>query len=319
MNPLRDFLSPGLPLGLVAILLLVGCQDPDPSAGQDDREMTPPEAHTPPDRQDPTTTPEEEGWPRTLQDQAGRTLELTHPPVRIVSLVPAATAILLELGATDRLVGRTDYDDAPTLEDVPSVGGGLNPSIERLVVLEPELVVRFEGQQDRATPRALDRAGITHLAVRPDGIDDIREMALLLGRALGRMERARELLTRMDQELEEVRDRVAHAPRPRVAFLLGGDPPWVVGPGTFLHELLEIAGGENALAELEAPLYAPVSVEEILRQEVDLILALEGAQIPSALRRLPLVQLPEGVQSPGVDIGRSAREISRKLHPEEWR
>jgi len=311
--------APGVALGLSALLLVSACQEADSRAEGEARGVPAVEAPESVLEDAVRATDPDEAWPRTLRDQAGRSVELARPPARIVSLVPAATTILMELGEVEHLVGRTDYDEAEDLEELPSVGGGLNPSIERLVALKPELVVRFEGDQDRATPQALDRAGVQHLAVRPDQIDDIREMAVLLGRATGQVGEARRLVDRMDRELHGVRDRVRHSSPPRVAFLLGGDPPWVVGPGTFLHELLEIAGGENALAQVDAPLYAPVSVEEILRQEVDLILALEGAQIPSALQRLPVERLPDGVQSPGIDVGWSAREISRRLHPEEWR
>ncbi len=319
MQLTRALATPGPALALGALLLMPACQEAGPPAGQDTHEVPVARAPGPVSDQAAHAADPNEDWPRTLRDQAGRAVELTRPPARIVSLVPAATAILMELGETERLVGRTDYDDAEDLEALPSVGGGLNPSIERLVALEPELVIRFEGDQDRTTPQALDRADVQHLAVRPDRIDDIRKMAILLGRATGQEDQARHLVDRMDRELDAVRDRVRNTVPPRVAFLLGGDPPWVVGPGTFLHELLEIAGGENALAQLDAPLYAPVSVEEILRQEVDLILALHGAQVPSALRRLPMERLPDGVQSPGIDVGWSAREISRRLHPEEWR
>ncbi len=253
-----------------------------------------------------------------VTDQAGHTLRLLEPPTRIISLVPAATGIILALGEGERLVGRTDYDEQPELESLPSVGGGLHPSLERLISLEPDLVIRFEGDQDRATPETLDRIGIAHLAVRPDRIEDIREMARILAATLDRGGTGEALLRRLERELDEVRDRVRDEPRPQVVFLLGGDPPWLVGPETFLHELLEIAGGENAMADLGAPLYAPVSVEEIAQREVDVILVLEGARVPSALQQLPIVRVPDGVESPGVGLGESAREISRLLHPDRW-
>ncbi len=253
-----------------------------------------------------------------LMDQAGQRVALDRRPTRIVSLVPAATEALVGLGAGNTLVGRTDYDDGPELADLPSVGGGLNPSLERLVSLGPELVIRFEGEQDRVTPRALDRAGISHLGVRPDRIQDIQEMITLLGQALGREEKARGLIQTMNSDLDEVRARVAGADPPRVVFLLGGDPPWVVGPETFLHELLEVAGARNAMDDLAAPLYAPVSVEEIAQREVDRVLVLEGATIPSALQQLPIQRVRNGVQSPGIRVGDSARHLSELLHPQRW-
>lgn len=293
--------------GLLALLFTAGCGGEDrpsePGGDAGAREAAPDSAA--------------EALP-PLQDQAGRTVRLERPPRRIVSLVPAATEILLELGAGDRLAGRTDFDDDPRVADLPSVGGGIDPSIERLVGLEADLVIRFEGEQDRATPPALDRAGIPHLAVRPDRIDDVLEMIGLLGRATDRAPEAARLVERIEDELDAVRARVAGAPRPSVAFLLGGDPPWVVAEGTFLHELLEIAGGDNALAGAGV-LYAPVSVEEIVEREVDLVLTVEGARIPPSLSSLALRRVPDQVQSPGIHLARSARRISEALHPELWR
>lgn len=253
-----------------------------------------------------------------VEDQAGRTVHLQRPPTRVISLVPAATGIMLALEEADRLVARTDYDDQPELESLPSVGGGLHPSLEGLISLEPDLVIRFEGDQDRATPETLDRVGIVHLAVRPDRIDDIRDMVRLLASAVDRSDAGRALVQRLDRELDDVRDRIRDQPRPEVVFLLGGDPPWVVGPETFLHELLEIAGGENAMADLGRPLYAPVSIEEIVQREVDVILVMASARVPTALQNLPIVRVPDAVQSPGVGLGESAREISRLLHPDRW-
>lgn len=253
----------------------------------------------------------------SVRDQAGNLLEMEAPPRRIVSLVPAATASLLALGAGDLLVARTEYDAEPELADLPSVGQGLHPSIEGLVSLSPELVIRFEGEQDRVTPLALDRAGIPHLGVRPDRIDDVLEMIRLLGRVTQRSAQGDSIVTAIRTELERVRERVRDVRRPRVAFLLGGDPPWAVAGGTFLHELLEIAGGRNALADA-GTLYAPVSVEAIVTRDVGAILTLNSAPIPPALDHLPLIRVSDAVQSPGPGLARSARDISRALHPEVW-
>ncbi len=253
-----------------------------------------------------------------LVDDAGRSWDLGHPPERIVSLVPSATGILIALGVRDRLVARTDFDRDEALAGLPSVGGGLNPSLERLLGVRPELVVRFEGPSDRATPETLDNLGVTHLAVRPDTIGDIHRIIGLLAAAVGEPERGAELQRELMAELDAVRRSVEGLPPPRVAFLLGGDPPWVAASGTFLDELLSIAGGENVFGD-EGPLYAPMSVEEIIRREPDFLLLTEGARIPGSLERLSVRRVPESVQSPGVDIGRSAESLARILHPEAFR
>ncbi|TVR60450.1 MAG: hypothetical protein EA422_13875 [Gemmatimonadales bacterium] len=259
------------------------------------------------------------GAPVVVRDQAGREIRLPSPPRRIISLVPAATGILLALGEGDRLVGRTDYDRDAAVDHLPSVGGGLHPSLELLTSLQPDIVIRFEGDQDRATPSALERAGIAHLAVRPDRLDDVFGMITLLGEMLDLTERAAALEAELRGELAEVRERVAGRPPVRTLFLLGGDPPWVAGPGTFLHEVVEIAGGLNVLEEGEVPLYGPLSVEEVIRRDVALLLVPETGRIPTGLRRLEFARLSGEVQSPGVGVGASAREISRVLHPEAWR
>jgi len=80
----------------------------------------------------------------SVVDDAGRTVTLPHPARRIVALVPAVTETVIALGVADRLVGRTDYDRGAAVERLPSVGGGLDPSIEKLVSLRPDLVLGWE-------------------------------------------------------------------------------------------------------------------------------------------------------------------------------
>ena len=255
--------------------------------------------------------------PAGLIDDAGNVIVLEGSPQRIISLVPSATDILLALGQADRLVGRTDYDVGAEIEDLPSVGGGLRPSMEWVVSLEPDMVVRFRAESDHDTPRQLDAIGISHLAIRPDRVDDIRRIIGLLGSLVGEPVRADSLRAEMDRELETVSLRVQGADRPRIVFL-GGDPPSVAGPGTFLHELVEFAGGENAFADIQE-LYAPTSLEEVLRRDVDLILAPEATPIPPALGRIQVHRIPLDVLKPGLQVGRSARVLAAILHPDRFR
>jgi iron complex transport system substrate-binding protein len=283
------------------LLFLSGCEGEASDAGADSRAAAEVDA--------PTAL--------AVTDDAGRRWAFDAPPERIVSLVPAATRTLVELGLSARLVGRTDYDPDPELAHLPSVGGGLEPSTEVLLSLRPELVVRFLGPSDEETGRRLDRAGIPHLAVRPDTLGDVFRMIELLGVVTGEEAGARELSGGIRTTLEEVARAVEGAPRPRVGILLGGDPPWVAGGSTFLHELVEVAGGENVFADTD-PLYAPISVEEVLRRNPDLLLLTEGARIPQALSRIPVVRAPSWIQSPGPDVARAARTVGALLHPERF-
>ena len=252
--------------------------------------------------------------PIRLVDDAGSEIELSAPPLRILSLVPSATEILLALGQEARLVGRTDYDTEDPVAHLPSVGGGLRPSIERIVALDPDLVVRFRAESDPATPRRLDASGIAHAAIRPDRIGDIGRIIRLLGTAVGEEARADSLRRATERDLDRA-SREGGRRRPvRVALLVGGDPPTVAGPATFLSELLSAAGGSNAFPDL-GELYAPISLEEILVREPDLILAPEGTPLPGPLAHIPLREFPLRVLTPGLQLGASVRLLSALLDP----
>ncbi len=287
---------------LLGSVLLWGCDPGDGAASSDSR--APAEADAP--------------GIVAVTDDAGRRWAFDAPPERILSLVPSATQALIELGEGARLVGRTDYDLAPEVAALPSVGGGLEPSLEVVLSLAPDVVIRFHGPSDVETPRRLDAAGIPHVAVRPDTIGDVVRMVGLVGTLSGREAEAAALVRRIGEELDAVERAVEGVRRPRVGILLGGDPPWVAGGATFLHELVEIAGGTNVFAD-EGPLYAPISVEEVLRRGPDLLLMTEAARVPAGLRGLPVVRVPSSIQSPGPGVGSSALEIARRLHPDRFR
>lgn len=265
----------------------------------------------------PSGTDRAGGFPIRITDDAGRRLLLDRPPERIVSLVPSATEILVALGAGDRLVGRTDFDTLPPVDTLPSVGGGLQPSIERIVALEPDLVIRFAGESDSRTRERLDALEMPHMAIRPDGIADVRRIVDLLGRAVGVPERADSLVARMDSTLAAVRARVRPLPPKKVAFVLGGSPPWVAGPGSFVDELIEVAGGINAFADLQ-DLYGPVSEEAFLSRPLDLVVSVEGERLDLPVETIPVRRVPADLQTPGHDLGESARALARALHPEAF-
>jgi iron complex transport system substrate-binding protein len=255
--------------------------------------------------------------PVALTDAAGRAHDVRTPPTRIVSLVPSASAVLIALAEHDRLVGRTDFDTAQVLQHVASVGGGQEPNLEVLLSLDPDLVIRFHGPQDQRTPEQLDRVGIPHYAIRPDGIQDVRRIVSELGALVGRTRGADSLVSAIDQALAAVQARVAAYPPVRTAFVMGGTPPWVAGPGTFIHELIRIAGGVNVFADLNE-LYAPVSPEELVARGADVYLLLEGTELDVRVARgVRIEPVGAGVQIPGPNIGNAAFEVARALHP-DW-
>jgi iron complex transport system substrate-binding protein len=251
---------------------------------------------------------------RTFEDADGRSVRLDVPVRRVVSLVPSATLTLDAIGARSVLVARTDYDTASWASDLPSVGGGLEPSLETIVSLHPDVVIRFGGPQDPKTPGRLDDLGVPHVAIRPDDIEDVLAIVDLLGRMTGHEEGADSLATRVRRELEAVRARWAEAPPVRAAYVMGGDPPWVAGAGTYVDELIAVAGGTNVFADL-GTLYAAVSPEELVARDVDVVLLSRGSAFDRSLTGgARVVEVGDVVGIPGPSVAEAARVVARALH-----
>src|SRR5690606_5514999 len=233
---------------------------------------------------------------------------------RIVSLVPSATLTLHALGAADRLFGRTDYDTESGAADLPSVGGGLDPYPETIVALLPAQVVRVAGEQDPRTQARLDDLGIPHVAGRPDRVDDVYRTVEILGRVTGRPSAADSLTDHIRGGLAGVEHRVGALPRRSIAYVLGGSPPWVAGPGTYIHELITLAGGDNVFSDLPE-LYVSVSPEQIRSRRIEVVLVsgydtFDRSLTPDAVVR----DVPADVEVPGPGIVEAAWQLAELIH-----
>ncbi len=249
-------------------------------------------------------------------DARGDTVVLPGPAERILSLVPSVTQMLDRMGAAHHLVGRTDYDTLTSIAHLPSVGGGLGPNLEIVRTLDPQVVITFAGESDLRTSRGLRALGIAEVAVRPDRLADIPPIVEILGLVTGRSEDSRTLAEEMTTELGRVRATVASLPPVRAAYLLGGSPPLAASPGTFISDLVELAGGRNVLQDLDG-LYAPVSPEILRIRPIDVLLVGQGGHLDERItvgRRV--AEIPSWVEVPGPHLGAAAWIVARALHPE---
>jgi iron complex transport system substrate-binding protein len=268
----------------------------------------------------------------TVVDDAGRTVRLPRPARRVVSLIPSATEVLLALGAGGRLVGRTDFDHGPGVDLLPSVGGGMTPSIEAVAALRPDLVLGWETRGDQSTRRRLEELGIPVFAVEVDDTVGVFRTVASLGRLTGRAPAADSLAARLRRELAEVRASVAGRPRPTVFFLVWNDPPMTAGAGTFISQVLGVAGGRNVFADVAGE-WPNVALEEIVRRQPDFVVLplgeKGGAHDVDRLRRSPgwreLRAMREGrivtidaelMNRPGPRLGEAARTLRDRLHPD---
>ena len=203
-------------------------------------------------------------------DDASVEVRLDAPARRVVSLVPSVTDVVLALGLEDRLIARTDYDLDARLAELPSVGPGLTPNLEWLAGEAPDLVIAWRDVEGRALVERLDRLGIPVYSSRledvPTSLSTITRLATLLGEPA----RGDSLRASLQARLDSVRTATSGAVRPSVLYLVGGEPPYAPGPGTFVDQLIDIAGGRNLLGDM-ADGWHSISVEEIVRRDPDVI------------------------------------------------
>ncbi len=257
-------------------------------------------------------------------------------PRRIVTLAPSLTESVFALGAGEHVVGVGDYARWPAeVAGLPRLGGLVNPNVERLLGLRPDLVL-IPSPMPRLQ-EACAGAGIPVVRVPMETLEDVRGGLLRLGELLGRPGRARELVAGLDRGLSRLRRATAGLPRPTVLLVVDrpetGALQHVVaaGPGTFLDQLLETAGGRNAFSDAVQRYFTP-SPETILRKRPGIILELHaGAPDPSTLEirarkvwsRLfgpagtPEVRVvtSQAVVVPGPRLVEGAAELTRAIHP----
>ena len=209
------------------------------------------------------------------------------PPAaqRIVSLVPSVTDLINALGEQGRLVARTRYDTVPDLAHLPAIGGTLDPSIERLVELEPDLVITGFPDQDGDASGNLARAGVSTLRVHAETLGDLRQILGELGRRLGIAHRTDSLWSAITDSLDAVRRSVAHGHPRSVFFVTWVSPPMTVGPRTFVHEVIEAAGGRNAFDDVHTN-WPTVSIEAVVQRNPDVIVLPVAAGDSTALDAL---------------------------------
>lgn len=261
-----------------------------------------------------------------VRDDYGRAVAIERPPSRIVSLNPATTELLFALGAGGRVVGRTQYDHWPdSARLVPSLGPGMRPNIEAVMATHPDLVVLYASAEDRGAADRLTAAGVPTVAFRMDLIRDFARVADALGKLLGDTVRARTVVDSVTATLDRVRRATAALPRPSVFFHTWENPLITIGGGSFLSELVDVAGGHNVYGDIAAP-SAAVTLEDVVRRDPDVVLVspIERARMLSSARWHSLRAVRDGrvlaydtnlVARPSVKLGEAAVSLAALLHP----
>ena len=205
-----------------------------------------------------------------IVDDLGRTVTVDSPPSRIVALVPSITDLILALGESDRLVARTRYDTDPRLAALPAVGGGLDPNIEAIIALRPDLVVVWPGA-DQPLIGQLDAAGIAVYGAGSQSLEDQERHTRQIGRLLGVEARADSLLAHLDSSFAALATALAGVPVISALYVAWHDPPMTTGPGTFVDSIMSVAGGRNIFDDATSD-WPQVNMEEIVSRDPDVLI-----------------------------------------------
>lgn len=236
--------------------------------------------------------PEAQETSTGVRDDAGRIISLAAPPRRIVSLSPATTELLFDLGAGDRLVGRTRWcQDPPAALEVPNVGDGFQPNVEAVLAQRPDLVVIYHSASNQEAVTRFEALGIATVSLRTDLLSDFNRAARILGRLLDRRVRADSLVNALEAQLSIApAGPAASGPTPlsqtppSIAIIAWDNPPIVIGRTSFLSELVSLAGASNAFADMSQP-SVTVSIETIAARNPDFLLHTGDAAMPGFASR----------------------------------
>lgn len=259
---------------------------------------------------------------------------------RIVSLVPAATEMLFAIGAGSQVVGVSSYDDfPPDVRKLPHVGALLDPDVERVLTLHPDLVVSYATQTDLQAQ--LGRARIPVFSYRHAGLDGIFSTIERLGPAVGRAPQASQLVRDLRARLDRIRAAVNGRPRPRTLLVFGREPGtlrglYVSGGRGFLHDMLDTAGGADVFADVDRESVQP-SQETLLARAPDVIIEIKtGGMAPggeadarkawASLGSIPAVRtgrihflIGDELVVPGPRVAQGTETLAKALHPEAFR
>lgn len=229
-------------VGTAAVFLLCGCltsrQPSDPL----------PEAHL-------TTrlvSPSCKAWPRTFIDDLGNTVTFAWAPRRIITLQPNLAEIVAVVGALDQLVGVTEFCEyPPEAADKPKIGGTTNPSLEKIVGLQPDLVLANRGN-DKAFIKRLQELGISVLSYDPQALPDVIELVGRLGEVTGNEQQAEQAAQDLQERYEAVLDQSQTRPGPplRVLFVVSWEQLFVAGATSFADDMITTCGGQNAVRQM---------------------------------------------------------------------
>jgi iron complex transport system substrate-binding protein len=213
-----------------------------------------------------------QGQERLLTDEVGRKVRIPDSPKRIISMAPNLTEILFALGLREEIIAVTDFCDYPEAAKTKQrIGGFINPSIEKIVSLKPDLILGIRDGNRMDTVHRLNDLGFPVYVVDPMGFDGVVRTIVNIGEIVRKREQSTDMIRRIAKRKETVVRLTQSLPKPRVFFQLGFSPIVTVGKGSLGDDLIRLAGGKS-ISENESGSYPGYGVETILSKAPEVII-----------------------------------------------
>jgi iron complex transport system substrate-binding protein len=241
---------------MLAVGLLAGCS-------------TEPETVEPEEQQEQQEV--SEGNVEETMDDFGNTITFKNPPERIISLAPSNTEILFAIGAGDKVVGVTSYDDYPEeVLEIEKIGDFNGINLERIIELEPDLVINYGDGVTEENERLLE-AGIQIAGFEPESIEEITDTILRIGEITGHKQEALDLVDEMLAQEAELVEKVQGLEKKTVFYEIWPEPLMAAGPGSFIDQLISLAGGENVAKDADGD-YPQFDLEQLIERNPEVYL-----------------------------------------------
>lgn len=267
--------------------------------------------------------------PISVTDDSGATVTLAQPARKVVSIAPADTEIAYAIGGGSKMVGGTSFDDYPAeAKNLPKVGDFSSPSVEKIVSLEPDLVLAAGGIQAGLRSK-LEKLGMQVFVVDPTTYDGVMTDITKLGQLMSLEANATKVVAGMTAAKEKVQARVASLDRPATFIEVYSKPLMTAGKGTFIDDLVTLAGGANIGAAAGTG-FPNFSSEVLVKDDPAVYVAMAGSQsTPGAIAKRPgysgLAAVKDGrvfvidddlVARPGPRLAQGLEQLAAMIHPE---
>ncbi|HXM99370.1 MAG TPA: cobalamin-binding protein [Candidatus Dormibacteraeota bacterium] len=269
---------------------------------------------------------------REFVDETGRTVRVPQAINRIVSLAPSLTETLYALGLQDRLVGDTDYCDyPPDAQKKTKVGGGINPSIETIASLHPDLVLVTKNFNRLETVETLKGLGIPSYATEPHNVRDIISSTEKIAELMGAPEAGKSVAEDMQKRLSLLQEKLEGTSPRRILFVVWSDPLISIGKDTFIADALRLAGAVSIVDSAQS--WPQMNLEEMVKmqpdylvfasshsesvaRDFDVLARRPGWRLLDAVRNRRFAVISDAVNRPAPRIVSAIEELARQLHPE---